>query len=48
VSFTLTDSQDKLSTRFGINRLDYKIGWESDPDADWVSQTISISMVINK
>ena len=48
VSFTLTDSQDKLSTRFGINRLDYKIGWESDPDADWVSKTISISMVINK
>jgi polyisoprenoid-binding protein YceI len=48
VSFVMIDSQDKLNASFGINRLDYKIGWESDPDADWVSKTISISMVINK
>ncbi|PKH00496.1 cytochrome B [Paraglaciecola sp. MB-3u-78] len=48
VNFMLIDSQDQLSTSFGINRLDYKIGWESDPDAEWVSKTIFISMVINK
>jgi polyisoprenoid-binding protein YceI len=48
VSFMLIDNQDRLNANFGINRLDYKIGWESDPDADWVSKTISISMVINK
>jgi polyisoprenoid-binding protein YceI len=48
VSFMLKDSQDQLSTSFGINRLDYKIGWESDPDAEWVSKTIFISMVIKK
>jgi polyisoprenoid-binding protein YceI len=48
LSFMLTDSQDELNASFGINRLDYKIGWESDPDAEWVSKTISISMVINK
>jgi hypothetical protein len=44
----LIDNQDRLNANFGINRLDYKIGWESDPDADWVGKTISISMVINK
>jgi polyisoprenoid-binding protein YceI len=48
VSFMLIDNKDKLNASFGINRLDYKIGWESDPDADWVSKTISISMVVNK
>ena len=48
VSFMLTDSENKFSARFGINRLDYQIGLESDPDAEWVSKTISISMVINK
>jgi len=48
VSFMLIDSDDKFSASFGINRLDYKIGWESDPDAEWVSKTISISMVIKK
>jgi polyisoprenoid-binding protein YceI len=48
VSFMLIDNQYRLNANFGINRLDYKIGWESDPDADWVSKTISISMVINK
>ena len=46
--FMLTDNGDKLIARFDINRLDYQIGFESDPDAEWVSKTISISMVINK
>jgi polyisoprenoid-binding protein YceI len=48
VSFMLTDNKDNLSTSFGINRLEYKIGVESDPEAEWVDKTISISMLINK
>jgi polyisoprenoid-binding protein YceI len=48
VSFMLAESENKFSASFGINRLDYQIGLESDPDADWVSKTISISMVMNK
>jgi len=48
VSFLLTDNQDNLTTSFGINRLDYKIGLESDPDAEWVDKTISISMTLDK
>jgi polyisoprenoid-binding protein YceI len=48
VSFELKDSGDKLSANFDINRLVYQIGLESDPDAEWVSKTISMSLVINK
>jgi polyisoprenoid-binding protein YceI len=48
VSFMLADNGSKLSTSFDINRLVYRIGLESDPDAEWVSKTISISMAINK
>lgn len=47
-SFVLADNGSKLSANFDINRLLYKIGLESDPDAEWVSKTISISMVLNK
>jgi polyisoprenoid-binding protein YceI len=48
VRFMLTESELKFSASFGINRLDYQIGLESDPGAEWVSKTISISMVIKK
>ena len=48
VSFMLTDINGKLNASFGINRLDYRIGLESDPDAEWVSKTIFISMLIKK
>jgi polyisoprenoid-binding protein YceI len=48
VDFMLIDSGKKLSASFDINRLVYQIGLESDPDAEWVSETISISMLINK
>jgi polyisoprenoid-binding protein YceI len=48
LSFMLTDNEDNLSANFDINRLAYQIGLESDPDAEWVSKTISISMLINK
>jgi polyisoprenoid-binding protein YceI len=47
-SFMLTDNGDKLNANFDINRLIYQIGLESDPDAEWVNKTISISMVIDK
>ncbi len=48
VSFILADNKENLTARFGINRLDYRIGLESDPDAEWVDKTIFISMLINK
>jgi polyisoprenoid-binding protein YceI len=47
-SFMLIDNGDKLIANFDINRLIYKIGLESDPDAEWVSKTITISMLIKK
>jgi polyisoprenoid-binding protein YceI len=48
VSFMLKNDKNKLSASFGINRLDYQIGLESDPEAEWVDKTITIAMVINK
>jgi polyisoprenoid-binding protein YceI len=48
VSFILADNKENLTARFGINRLDYRIGLESDPDAEWVDKIIFISMLINK
>ena len=48
VNFILTDNDDKLTASFDIDRLVYQIGTESDPDAEWVSKTITLSMLINK
>jgi polyisoprenoid-binding protein YceI len=48
VSFILANIDDKLTGSFDINRLAYKIGFESDPDAEWVSKKISISMAFSK
>lgn len=47
VSFMLKENDGQLKAKFDINRLDYQIGFESDPDAEWVSKTISMYMVIN-
>jgi polyisoprenoid-binding protein YceI len=47
-NFMLIDNGDTLRASFDINRLAYQIGTESDPEAEWVSKTISISMLINK
>ena len=44
----LKNDKSELSASFGINRLDYQIGLESDPEAEWVDKTITITMVINK
>jgi len=48
VSFTLKETNNKLTASFEINRLDFNIGRESDPDAEWVSKTIALAIVINK
>lgn len=48
VSFTLKNANNKLTASFDINRLVYNIGLESDPDAEWVSKTISLAIIINK
>jgi polyisoprenoid-binding protein YceI len=45
-NFMLVDDGDILRASFDINRLAYQIGTESDPEAEWVSKTISISMLI--
>jgi polyisoprenoid-binding protein YceI len=46
VRFTLTNSNDGLAADFTINRLDYGIGVESDPDAEWVSKEIRLELFI--
>lgn len=48
VSFILKETNNKLTASFEINRLDFNIGRESDPDAEWVSKTIGLAIVINK
>lgn len=48
VNFALNESSNKLTAKFDINRLVFNIGVESDPDAEWVSKTIALSIVINQ
>jgi polyisoprenoid-binding protein YceI len=48
VTFVLTEKGNTLSANFNIDRLAYEIGLESDPDAEWVSQNIEMSMKIEK
>lgn len=48
VSFLLKDNGATLSANFSINRLAYKIGFESDPDAEWVSEEIDMTLLLNK
>jgi polyisoprenoid-binding protein YceI len=44
VSFTLIQRGDKLVSTFDIDRLKYKIGLDSDPEAEWVSRMIGMKM----
>jgi len=39
-TFFLKQTGNKLSANFAINRLDYRIGYDSDPEAEWVGQDI--------
>ena len=48
VDFILKESGHHLTANLDINRLDFKIGTESDPEAEWVSKTISLTIIINK
>lgn len=43
-SFELKRDDKTLKAQFVINRLDYGIGLESDPDAEWVSQDIVMKL----
>lgn len=46
-TFELKRSGDTLTADFKINRLDYSIGFDSDPDAEWVSRDIVMSLQLN-
>lgn len=48
VSFLLKDNGATLSANFSVNRLAHKIGFESDPDAEWVSKEIDMTLLLNK
>ena len=46
ITFTLIQSDKELSASFNIDRLAYDIGSGSDPEAEWVSQMISMELKI--
>lgn len=48
VSFLLKEKESGLSADFSVSRIDFKIGTESDPDAEWVSDTINMSLTIER
>lgn len=48
VSFLLKDNGATFSANFSVNRLAHKIGFESDPDAEWVSKEIDMTLLLNK
>jgi polyisoprenoid-binding protein YceI len=48
VSFLLQEDGGRLTSQFKIDRLSYGIGFESDPDADWVSKYIELTLDIPK
>jgi polyisoprenoid-binding protein YceI len=43
-TFILKQAGNKLAAEFVINRLDYAIGFESDPQAEWVDKDITINL----
>ncbi|MFT6269425.1 MAG: polyisoprenoid-binding protein YceI [Alphaproteobacteria bacterium] len=43
-SFILTQSGNKLTAEFPINRLEYGIGLDSDPKGEWVSKDITMRL----
>lgn len=47
VEFVLSRSGDSLTSEFTINRIDYNIGVESDPDAEWVSEDIEMTLTLD-
>ena len=47
-NFTLYKTGEGLKAEFVIDRLEYDIGVESDPDAEWVSREIKMTLILNK
>lgn len=45
-NFALIKSADRLNASFVIDRLAYGIGLDSDPDAEWVSKDIQMTLDI--
>jgi polyisoprenoid-binding protein YceI len=45
-NFNLVREGERLKAQLPINRLDYGIGVESDPEAEWVSEFIQLSIDI--
>nr|WP_297349978.1 YceI family protein [uncultured Glaciecola sp.] len=48
VSFLLKNNSATLTASFSIDRLAYKIGMDSDPDAEWVSKAIKMTLTLRK
>jgi polyisoprenoid-binding protein YceI len=48
VSFLLKNNSATLTASFSIDRLAYKIGMDSDPDAEWVSKEIKMTLTLLK
>ena len=48
VSFLLEEKRRKLTASFTIDRLAFDIGRDSDPQAEWVSRDIKMSLEIKK
>jgi polyisoprenoid-binding protein YceI len=46
-SFELVNADNRLVADFEINRLDYAIGLDSDPEAEWVSRDIQMRLDIS-
>lgn len=42
--FILKPEGDSLKANFSIKRLDYRIGLDSDPNAEWVSKEIEMTL----
>jgi polyisoprenoid-binding protein YceI len=48
VSFLLKNDSTTLTASFSIDRLAYNIGMDSDPDAEWVSKEIKMTLTLRK
>jgi len=48
VSFLLKNNETTLTANFSIDRLAHNIGMDSDPDAEWVSKEIKMTLSIQK
>ncbi|WP_395340844.1 YceI family protein [Ningiella sp. W23] len=46
ISFTLVSEGSRLSASFNVDRIAYAIGLDSDPEAEWVSRNIALSLDI--